>query len=68
MNFNDLQLVKARKVGNSIVLTCPYAIEGRHYSVSVSNSGMIVYTPIKVLVRESTKNNLNKTLAMYEGD
>ena len=68
MNFNELQIVKARKVGNSTVLTCPYAIEGQHYSVSVSNSGMIVYSPLRVVVRESTKNNLNRTLSMYGDD
>ena len=59
-------IVKARKTGNSIALTCPYAVEGALYSVSVSGNGHIVYTPLQVKVRESTRNGLNTRLGDYE--
>lgn len=62
----QLYLVKARKVGGSVVLTCPYAIEGAYYNITIAGS-KIVYTPVEQAVRESTANGMNKHLSDYEG-
>lgn len=61
----QLYLVKARKVGGSIVLTCPYALEGAYYDVSTTGNGKIVFTPVEQAVRESTANGMNRTLTEY---
>lgn len=61
-----LYLVKARKVGGSVILTCPYAIEGEYYDVSTTGNGKIVFTPVAQAVRESTANGMNTKLSDFE--
>lgn len=60
-------IVKARRVGNSIVLTSPYAEEGRSYYITQTNKGIIVYHPVKTLeeMRQSNVNRLNMTLGDF---
>lgn len=67
MVVNEL-IVKARRVGNSIVLTSPYAEEGRSYYITMTNNGVIVYHPVKTLeeTRQSNIENMNKKLGDFE--
>lgn len=60
-------IVKARRVGNSIVLTCPCAEEGRSYYITQTNNGIIVYHPVRTLAetRESNVGNKNMTLGEF---
>lgn len=60
-------IVKARRVGNSIVLTSPYAEEGRSYYITQTNNGIIVYHPVKTLgeTRDSNVGNKNMTLGEF---
>jgi antitoxin component of MazEF toxin-antitoxin module len=51
-----MYLVRARKVGNSIVLTSPTAIAGQLYRVTISNNGAIIYMPVNV-TRQSAGEN-----------
>lgn len=64
----QLYLVKARKVANCTVLTCPYAVRGEYYNVSTTADGKIVYTPVAQAVRESTANGMNSKLSDYEDE
>lgn len=66
MSINEL-IVKARRVGNSTVLTSPYAEVGRSYYVTMTNNGIIVYHPVKTLAetRESNVGNKNMTLGEF---
>jgi hypothetical protein len=66
MSVNEM-IVKARRVGNSIVLTSPYAEEGRSYYITQTNNGIIVYHPVKTLgeTRESNVGNRNMTLGQF---
>lgn len=66
MSVNEM-IVKARRVGNSIVLTSPYAEEGRSYYITQTNKGVIVYHPVKTLEesRESNVKRLNMTLGDF---
>lgn len=63
-------IVKARRVGNSIVLTSPYAEEGRSYYITQTNNGIIVYHPVKTIeeMRESNIGNRNMTLGQFTKD
>lgn len=60
-------MVKARRVGNSIVLTSPYAEEGRSYYITQTKNGVIVYHPVKTIeeMRESNTKRLNMTLGDF---
>lgn len=66
MTVNDI-IVKARRVGNSIVLTSPYAEEGRSYYITQTNNGIIVYHPVRTLAeaRESNIGSKNMTLGEF---
>lgn len=66
MMVNEM-IVKARRVGNSIVLTCPCAEEGRSYYITQTNNGIIVYHPVKTLgeTRESNVGSKNMTLGEF---
>lgn len=65
MTVNDV-IVKARRVGNSIVLTCSCAEEGRSYYITQTNNGIIVYHPIKTLGESRTSNIGKKNLTLGE--
>lgn len=60
-------VVKARRVGTSIVLTCPYAEEGRAYNISTTSAGVIVFHPVKTIEEQKMSNiqRKNTTLDMY---
>lgn len=66
MAVNEM-IVKARRVGNSIVLTSPCAEEGRSYYITQTNNGIIVYHPVKSLgeSRESNVGSKNMTLGTF---
>lgn len=66
MAVNEI-IVKARRVGNSIVLTSPYAEEGRSYYLTRTNNGIIVYHPVRTLdeTRESNVKRENMTLGQF---
>lgn len=66
MAVNEI-IVKARRVGNSIVLTSPYAEEGRSYYITQTNNGIIVYHPVRSLdeARKSNIENKNLTLGQF---
>lgn len=66
MVVNEI-IVKARRVGNSIVLTSPYAEEGRSYYITQTNNGIIVYHPVRTLseTRESNTGHKNMTLGEF---
>lgn len=61
-------VVKARRVGTSIVLTCPYAEEGRAYSISSTSAGVLVFHPVRTVeeMRESNQERKNRTLDQFE--
>ena len=63
-------VVKARRVGTSIVLSCPYAEEGRAYNISHTSSGIIIFHPVRTIeeMRESNRAKKNAMLDMYLGD
>ena len=69
MSVNEM-IVKARRVGNSIVLTSPYAEEGRSYYITQTNNGIIVYHPVRTLAeaRESNVGSKNMTLGEFTKD
>lgn len=60
-------VVKARRVGTSIVLTCPYAEEGRAYNISSTASGVLVFHPVRTIEEQKMSNiqRKNTTLDMY---
>lgn len=66
MSVNET-IVKARRVGNSIVLTSPYAEEGRSYYITQTNNGIIVYHPVRTLAeaRDSNIGSKNMTLGEF---
>lgn len=66
--MQTLYLVKARRVGGSIVVTCPLAIEGEYYDVASSGRGQIIYTPVDQAIRKSVANGMNKTLSEYDDE
>lgn len=53
-------VVKARRVGTSIVLTCPYAEEGRVYNISTTSAGVIVFHPVKTIEEQKMSNQEKK--------
>lgn len=61
-------VVKARRVGTSVVLSCRWAEEGRAYIVSRTNSGVLVFHPVHTLdeMRESNLEHNNMTLGEFE--
>lgn len=61
-------VVKARRVGTSVVLTCPYAEEGRSYNISQTASGILIFHPVKTIeeMRQSNREKKNTTLDWYE--
>lgn len=61
-------VVKARRVGTSIVLTCPYAEEGRAYNISSTASGVLVFHPVKTIEEQKMSNQerKNRTLDQFE--
>lgn len=61
-------VVKARRVGTSIVLTCPYAEEGRAYNISQTSSGIIIFHPVRTIeeMRKSNREKRNMTLGEFE--
>lgn len=65
MSVNEM-IVKARRVGNSIVLTSPYAEEGRSYYITQTNNGIIVYHPVKTLGESRNSNVGNKNMTLGE--
>lgn len=65
MTVNET-IVKARRVGNSIVLTSPYAEEGRSYYITQTNNGIIVYHPVKTLGESRNSNLGNKNMTLGE--
>lgn len=69
MSVNEM-IVKARRVGNSIVLTSPYAEEGRSYYITQTNNGIIVYHPVKTLgeMRQSNTGSKNMTLGEFTSE
>lgn len=66
MSVNEM-IVKARRVGNSVVLTSPFAEEGRSYYITQTNNGIIVYHPVRTLaeMRESNVGTKNMTLGQF---
>lgn len=60
-------VVKARRVGSSIVLSCPYAEEGRAYNISQTSSGVIIFHPVRTIeeMRESNAGHKNMTLGQF---
>ncbi len=60
-------VVKARRVGSSIVLSCPYAEEGRAYNISQTSSGIIIFHPVWRVeeLRESNAGRKNMTLGQF---
>lgn len=69
MSVNET-IVKARRVGNSIVLTSPYAEEGRSYYITQTNNGIIVYHPVRTLneMRQSNVGSKNMTLGQFTAE
>lgn len=67
MPMNQM-VVKARRVGTSIVLTCPVAEEGRAYNISYTSAGVIVYHPVKTIeeMKISNQKRQNRTLDQFE--
>lgn len=45
-----LYVVKARRAGGSVVLTCPYAELGEYYHVCVDDDGVISFIPVALAV------------------
>ena len=66
MVVNEI-IVKARRTGNSLALTCPLAEEGRSYYLTRTNNGIIVYHPVRSFeeTRESNVNRENMTLGQF---
>ena len=66
MSINQT-VVKARRTGTSVALTCPFAEEGRAYLVSRTNTGVIVYHPIRTVdeMRQSNAERKNMTLGEF---
>lgn len=60
-------VVKARRVGSSIVLSCPYAEEGRAYNISHTSSGVIIFHPVRTIeeMRKSNAACKNMTLGSF---
>lgn len=60
-------VVKARRVGSSIVLSCPYAEEGRAYNISRTSSGIIIFHPVRTIeeIRQSNVERKNMTLGEF---
>ena len=63
-------VVKARRVGSSIVLSCPYAEEGRAYNISRTSSGIIIFHPVRTIeeMRQSNAERKNRVLDEYYGE
>lgn len=61
-------VVKARRVGSSIVFSCPYAEEGRAYNISRTSSGIIIFHPVRTIeeMRQSNAERKNMTLGEFE--
>ena len=61
-------VVKARRVGTSIVITCPFAEEGRAYNLSHTQSGIIILHPVRTIeeMRASNREHKNTTLGEYD--
>lgn len=47
-----LYIVKARRSGGSIVLTCPQAEPGEYYHVQKQDNGVITFIPVALAVQE----------------
>lgn len=45
-----LYIVKARRAGGSVVLTCPYAEIGEYYHISKDANGIISFVPVALAV------------------
>lgn len=60
-------VVKARRVGTSIVLSCPFAEEGRAYNISSTSTGVIIFHPVRTIeeARASNQERKNTTLGAF---
>lgn len=57
-------IVRARKVGNSIVLTAPQMSEGKYYTFTTDERQRIIYTPLKI--HANADESARKLLSEYQ--
>lgn len=63
--MQQLYLVKARRVGGSIVLSVPLANEGEYYDVDFDENGIITCTPVTLAIKQSSLDGMNQNLEEY---
>lgn len=59
-------IVKARKVGNSIVLTAPQESAEKYYTFSIDERERIIYTPLRI--NKNADETARKLLKEYQNE